>query len=102
MSDYPDVTANEHITNLTLKVITDPQAPADTFQAINIRIEDAVSGELLTIDSVMIRVEESVNFELHPTNESVDLSPYETPLTRVYVNNTGNVVSVYSLGLIGV
>ena len=97
MSDYPDVTTNEHITNLTLKVITDPQAPADTFQAINIRIEDAVSGELLTIDPVMIRVEESVNFELHPTNESVDLSPYETPLTRVYVNNTGNVVSVYSL-----
>ena len=47
----------------------------------------------------MIRVEESINFELHPTNHTVDLSPYETPLTRVFINNTGNVATTFKIWL---
>ena len=96
MNDHP-VTGNSHITNLTLGVTTDPQAPADTFQELTIRVEDGLTGELLSTKILLIRVQESENFELHPTNQTVDLSPFETPLTRVYINNTGNVATTFSL-----
>ncbi|HIF45860.1 MAG TPA: hypothetical protein EYQ73_03575 [Candidatus Poseidoniales archaeon] len=96
MSDHP-VTGNSHITNLTLGVTTDPQAPADTFQELTIRVEDGLTGELLSLKTLLIRVEESENFELYPTNQTIDLSPFETPLTRVYINNTGNVATTFSL-----
>ena len=96
MSDHP-ITGEGHIQNLTLKVTTDPQAPADTFQPLTVRVEESLTGELLSLNTLMIRVEESINFELFPTNDSVDLSPYETPLTRVYVNNTGNVATLYTI-----
>ena len=52
-----------------------------------------------SLSTIYIRVEESINFELIPTNHTVDLSPYETPLTRVYINNTGNVATTYSVWL---
>ena len=90
---------NDHVANLTLSVITDPQAPADTFQPLTLRVEDKETGELLSTKTLMIRVEESVNFELEPTNHTIDLSPYETPMTRVFINNTGNVITTYSVWL---
>ena len=98
MADHP-VTGNAHISDVTLSVITDPQAPADTLQPINIRVEDRDTGELLSISTLLIRVEESINFELQPTNHTIDLSPYETPLTRVYINNTGNVATTFAIWL---
>ena len=98
MADHP-VTGNEHISNVTLKVTTDPQAPADTLQPLTIRVEDRDTGEILSLNTLLIRVEESINFELHPTNHSIDLSPYETPLTRVYINNTGNVATTFTIWL---
>ena len=98
MADHP-ITGDAHISNVTLRVTTDPQAPADTFQPLKIRVEDRDTGELLSIKTLMIRVEESVNFELEPTNHSVELSPYESLLTRVYVNNTGNVATTFSIEL---
>ena len=98
MADHP-VTGNAHISNVTLKVTTDPQAPADTLQPLTIRIEDRDTGEILSLNVLLIRVEESINFELHPTNHTVDLSPYETPLTRVFINNTGNVATTFKIWL---
>ena len=98
MADHP-VTGNAHISNVTLKVTTDPQAPADTLQPLTIRIEDRDTGEILSLNVLLIRVEESINFELHPTNHTVDLSPYETPLTRVFINNTGNVSTTFKIWL---
>jgi uncharacterized membrane protein len=98
MADHP-VTGNAHIKSFNLSITTDPQAPADTFQPLNISIEDRLTGEILEIHTLMIRVQESVNFELHPTNDTVDLSLYETPLTRVYINNTGNVATTFTLWL---
>jgi len=98
MADHP-VTGNAHISNVTLKVTTDPQAPADTLQPLTIRVEDRDTGEILSLNTLMIRVEESINFELHPTNHTVDLSPYETPLTRVFINNTGNVATTFLIWL---
>lgn len=98
MSDHP-LTGDAHISNVTLRVTTDPQAPADTMQPLTLRAEDRESGELISLNTIYIRVEESINFELIPTNHTVDLSPYETPLTRVYINNTGNVATTYSVWL---
>jgi hypothetical protein len=51
------------------------------------------------MNTLLIRVEESINFELMPTNHTIDLSPYETPLTRVYINNTGNVATTFAIWL---
>ena len=98
MSDHP-LTGDAHISNVTLRVTTDPQAPADTMQPLTIRAENRQTGELISLSTIYIRVEESINFELIPTNHTVDLSPYETPLTRVYINNTGNVATTYSVWL---
>ena len=50
-------------------------------QPLTIRVERE-TGSLLSLNTIYIRVEESINFELIPTNHTVDLSPYETPLTR--------------------
>jgi len=96
MADHP-VTGNAHIKSFNLAITTDPQAPADTFQPLNISIEDRLTGDILEVHTLMIRVQESVNFELHPTNDTVDLSIYENPLTRVYINNTGNVATTFTL-----
>ena len=98
MADHP-TTGNAHISNVTLKVTTDPQAPADTLQPLTVRVEDRDTGELLSLDTLLIRVEESINFELQPTNHTVELSPYESPLTRVYINNTGNVATTFLVWL---
>ena len=38
MYDHP-TTGDEHIENISLKITTDPQAPADTFQPLTIRAE---------------------------------------------------------------
>ena len=78
MADHP-ITGNAHISNVTLKVTTDPQAPADTFQPLTVRVEDRDTGEILSLNTLLIRVEESINFELQPTNHTVELSPYENP-----------------------
>ena len=98
MADHP-LTGNQHIANLTLNVKTDPQAPADTLQPLTIRVEDRITGELLSLNTLLIRVEESIDFELHPTNHTIDLSPYESPLTRVFINNTGNVATTFNIWL---
>ena len=45
MADHP-ITGDAHISNVTLWVTTDPQAPADTMQPLTIRVEDRDSGEL--------------------------------------------------------
>ena len=98
MSDHP-TTGGAHISNVTLSVTTDPQAPADTMQPLTIKVEERDTGSLISLNTIYIRVEESINFELIPTNHTVDLSPYENPLTRVYINNTGNVATTYSVWL---
>ena len=98
MADHP-ITGSAHISNVSLNVTTDPQAPADTMQPLTIRVEDRETGSLISLNTIYIRVEESINFELIPTNHTIDLSPYETPLTRVYINNTGNVATTYNVWL---
>ena len=94
-------TGNAHITDFTLKVTTDPFAPAYTIQPINIKIEDRDTGLLIGVETVNIRVGPYINATLTPTNQTVPInaSQMETPLTRVYVTNTGNAPATYSIWL---
>ena len=89
----------DHISNFTLQVTTDPQADAATLQELTITVEERDTGDLLNILTLQIRVEESVDFVLEPTNDTIDLSPYETPLTTVRLLNTGNVATTYTIWL---
>ena len=92
---------NSHITNFRLTVTTDPFAEAYTIQPINIKIEDKDTGMLIGVETVDIRVGPFINATLSPTNQTVPIntSQMETPLTRVYVTNTGNAPTTYSIWL---
>ena len=92
---------NAHITEFTLKVTTDPFAPAYTIQPINVKIEDRDTGLLIGVETVNVRVGPYINASLAPTNQTVPInaSQMETPLTRVYVTNTGNAPATYSIWL---
>ena len=103
VADYTPLgnVGNAHITDFTLKVTTDPFAPAYTIQPINIKIEDRDTGLLIGVETVDIRVGPFINASLSPTNQTVPInaSQMETPLTRVYVTNTGNAPATYSIWL---
>ena len=92
---------NAHITDFTLKVTTDPFAPAYTIQPVNVKIEDRDTGLLIAVETVNIRVGPYINASLSPTNHTVPInaSQMETPLTRIYVTNTGNAPATYSIWL---
>ena len=98
MADHPNP-GQDHVADVVLSVTTDPQAPADTLQPLTIRVENRDTGELLSLNTILIRVEESISFELEPTTHIIDLSPYENPSTRVYINNTGNVATTFKIWL---
>ncbi len=92
---------NAHITSFTLKVTTDPFASAYTIQPINVKIEDGDTGMLIAVETVNVRVGPFINATLAPSNQTVPInaSQMETPLTRVYVTNTGNAPATYSIWL---
>jgi len=98
MADHP-ITGTEHTANLTLNITTDPQSPANTTQDIQIRVEDFLTGELIEIKTLNIFVGELIQAELSPTNQTVQLTPGSLAQTTVFVNNTGNVATMYTLSL---
>ena len=100
VADYPSQ-GNSHMRDFQLKVTTDPLAEAYSFQEVNIKVEDSATGLLIDVLPVSIRVGPYVNASLSPTNQTVELNTTlsETPLTRVYVTNTGNTPTTYSLWL---
>ena len=100
VADYPAV-GSSHITNFRLTVTSDPFAPAFTIQPINIKVEDKDTGLLIGVETVNIRVGPFINATLSPTNQTVPINTtlMESPLTRVYVTNTGNAPATYSIWL---
>jgi len=88
-----------HISEFTLSVTTDPQTSADTLQPLSIRIEERDSGIYIGTHVIGISVNEVLNASLSPTNQSVDMTAYETPLTRVIITNTGNAPTNFNLWL---
>ena len=98
MSDHP-ITGSQHTTNVTLNITTDPQSPANTTQNIQIRVEDFLTGDLIEIKTLNIFVGELIQAEVSPTNQTVQLSSGSVAQTTVFVNNTGNVATTYTLSL---
>ena len=100
VSDAPEE-GNSHLRDFNLEVTTDPLADAYSIQDVNIKVEDSSTGLLINIIPVSIRVGPYVNASLSPTNQTVNINTTlgETPLTRVYVTNTGNTPTIYSLWL---
>ncbi|MDC0340538.1 hypothetical protein OAM96_01115 [Candidatus Poseidoniaceae archaeon] len=88
-----------HLQEFTLSVTTDPQASADISQPLSIIIEERDTGFYIDTHTINISVNEVINASLSPTNQSVDLSAYETQLTRVIINNTGNAPTNFNLWL---
>ena len=88
-----------HIAEFTLSVTTDPQTSADTLQPLSIRIEEKDTGIYIGTHVIGISVNEVLNASLSPTNQSVDMTAYETPLTRVIITNTGNAPTNFNLWL---
>ena len=88
-----------HIAGFTLSVTTDPQASADVSQPLSIIIEERDTGFYIDTHTININVNEVINASLSPTNQSVDMSAYETPLTRVIITNTGNAPTNFNLWL---
>lgn len=88
-----------HIAEFTLSVTTDSQTSADISQPLSIIIEERDTGLYINTHTININVNEVINASLSPTNQSVDLSAYETPLTRVIITNTGNAPTNFYLWL---
>lgn len=93
------VVGDIHLQEFTLSVTTDPQASADISQPLSIIIEERDTGFYIDTHTINISVNEVINASLSPTNQSVDLSAYETQLTRVIINNTGNAPTNFNLWL---
>ncbi len=98
VADHPTV-GTDHISPFTLSVTTDPQTAADTLQPLSIRIEERDTGLYIDTHTIDIRVGEVINAALSPTNQSVDMSAYDAPLTRVIITNTGNAPTNFNLWL---
>jgi len=98
VADYP-IIGTDHITGFTLSVTTDPQTPANELQPLSIRIEERDTGLHIRTHTVDIRVGERINASLSPTNQSVDMSAYDNPLTRVTISNTGNAPTTFDIWL---
>lgn len=98
VSDYP-VAGTVHIAGFTLSVTTDSLTAADTLQPLSIRIEERDSGLYIGTHTIDIRVGEVINASLSPTNQSVDMSAYDNPLTRVKISNTGNAPTNFNIWL---
>jgi len=98
VADYP-IIGTDHIATFTLSVTTDPQTLADTLHPLSIRIEERDTGIYIDTHTIDIRVGEMINASLSPTNQSVDLTAYENPLTRVIITNTGNAPTNFDLWL---
>jgi len=84
-------------TDFTLDVLTSENTSSGTFQDIPIRVQDEVTGVLLFETNVIVQVEPRVAFHLTPLEQEVNLSVYEQPSTRVFIHNTGNLLTNFNV-----
>ena len=89
-----------HMKIVTFNVKTDPLAPAGMHQPIRIRIEDPVSGQLLEDEFVFdVIVGQVFNATLSPTNQTQHMDVLEDTFTSIYIRNTGNAPTDYTISL---
>jgi len=96
--DYP-ATSGGHLSLVTLTVKTDPLALSGLLQPLTIRYYDLDSGAYIGQQTMDIRVGETINASLTPTNQSIDITPYEQLSAFVNIENTGNAPTTFSVSL---
>ena len=96
--DYP-ATGGGHLSLVTLTVKTDPLAPSGLLQPLTIRYYDLDTGAYIGQQTMDIRVGETINASLTPTNQSIDITPYEQLSAFVNIENTGNAPTTFSVSL---
>ena len=96
--DYP-ATSGGHLSLVTLTVKTDPLAPSQLLQPLTVRYYDLDSGVYIGQQTMDIRVGETINASLTPTNQSIDITPYEQLSAFVNIENTGNAPTTFSVSL---
>ena len=96
--DYPAVSGG-HLSLVTLTVKTDPLAPSGLLQPLTVRYYDLDTGAYIGQQTMDIRVGETINASLSPTNQSIDITPYEQLSAFVNIENTGNAPTTFSLAL---
>ena len=98
LEDYP-LSSGAHLSLVTLTVKTDPLAQAGLDQPLTIRYYDLETGAYVGQQTMDIRVGETVNASLTPTNQTIEATPYESPSAFVVIKNTGNGPTTYSVSL---
>ena len=98
LEDYP-LSSGAHLSLVTLTVKTDPLAQAGLDQPLTIRYYDLETGAYVGQQTMDIRVGETVNALLTPTNQTIEATPYESPSAFVVIKNTGNGPTTYSVSL---
>ena len=100
-SDFEDYPASSgvHLSLVTLTVKTDPLAPSGLLQPLTVRYYDLDTGGYIGEQTMDIRVGETINASLTPTNQSIDITPYEQLSAFVNIENTGNAPTTFSLAL---
>ena len=96
--DYP-AASGAHLSLVTLTVKTDPLAPSQLLQPLPVRYYDLDTGVYIGQQTMDIRVGETINASLTPTNQSIDISPFEQLSAFVNIENTGNAPTTFSLSL---
>ena len=96
--DYP-AASGAHLSLVTLTVKTDPLAPSQLLQPLTVRYYDLDTGTYIGQQTMDIRVGETINASLTPTNQSIDISPFEQLSAFVNIENTGNAPTTFSLSL---
>ena len=96
--DYP-ATSGGHLSLVTLTVKTDPLAPSGLLQPLTVRYYDLDTGAYIGQQTMDIRVGETINATLTPTNQSIDITPFEQLSAFVNIENTGNAPTTFTIEL---
>ena len=89
-----------HIQSVKFNIITDPLATAFETQAITVRIEDPISGEIIGDEFVFgVFCTQIYNATLTPTNQTEHMDVSEETFTSVYIRNTGNAPADFNIAL---
>ena len=98
VADYPS-SALAHMENFSAYITTDPEAPADSIEYMQIQVLDLATGAYITQLDIPIRVGENVNAALYPTSQMINLSIGDSITTSVVVSNVGNTPATFNLWL---
>lgn len=98
VADYPDIEDN-HISTFPITVTPAEDAPANSIEHVTIVVENLNTGQYISSHAVEFIVKESIDLEVDPSSQLVNLSVGESVVTRVKISNTGNTQTLFNLWL---